>query len=291
MTIEIRLLQPTDGALLANVAPDVFDEGVRPNNVAEFLADSRHHIAVAIDAGQVVGFASGVHYIHPDKPAELWVNEVGVAPTHQRRGLATQIIRALFDAGAALGCKQAWVLTERSNIPAMRLYESIGGSEPDDETVLYEFELLRPDAERAAEDSPHPQVRLMRPDEIPAVTEMMRALWPDATDYDFTEETVFVWERPIGGLGGFASLSIRPWADGCETMPVPYIEGWWVAPDLRRMGVGGALFAAVERWCKARGYRELGSDVEIENATSLAAHKALGFEPTLRLQYFRKRLS
>ena len=141
MTIEIRLLQPTDADLLANVAADVFDEVVRPNYVAEFLADPRHHIAVAIDAGHVVGFASAVHYIHPDKPAELWVNEVGVAPSHQRRGLATQIIRALFDAGAALGCKQAWVLTERSNAAAIRLYESMGGTEGDDETVLFEFDL------------------------------------------------------------------------------------------------------------------------------------------------------
>ena len=38
-------------------------------------------------------------------------------------------------------------------------------------------------------------VRLMRPGELSEVTEMMRALWPDAGDYDFGDETVFVWER------------------------------------------------------------------------------------------------
>lgn len=123
-----------------------------------------------------------------------------------------------------------------------------------------------------------------------AVLAMMRALWPGAGDYDFADETVFVWEREGGEPGGFVSFSLRAWAEGCDSTPVPYIEGWWVAPDLRRSGVGRALIGAVERWCVENGYDELGSDVEVENNGSLRAHAALGFEPTLRLQFFRKRL-
>ena len=134
-------------------------------------------------------------------------------------------------------------------------------------------------------------VRAMLPTDLADVRDMMRALWRDAGDYDFKDETVFVWERPGGRLGGFASLSLRPWAEGCESTPVPYVEGWWVAPDLRRQGIGRALFGTIERWCQERGYAELGSDAEIDNAVSLRAHTTLGFEPTLRLQFFRKRLT
>ena len=133
-------------------------------------------------------------------------------------------------------------------------------------------------------------VRFMRPSELREVTEMMCALWRDAGGYDFGDETVIVWERSEGGLGGFASFSLRAWAEGCSAMPIPYIEGWWVAPDLRRSGVGRALIEAIERWCRENGYTELGSDVEVDNAPSLAAHAAPCFEPTLRLQFFRKRL-
>lgn len=133
-------------------------------------------------------------------------------------------------------------------------------------------------------------VREMRPDEVPQVTDMMRALWPGGDSYDFPGETVLVWERDTGELGGFISFSLRPWADGCDSSPVPYVEGWWVAPELRRTGVGRALVAAVEHWCRENGYRELGSDVELDNDASLRAHAALGFEPTVRVQFFRKRL-
>jgi aminoglycoside 6'-N-acetyltransferase I len=130
----------------------------------------------------------------------------------------------------------------------------------------------------------------MRPAEIADVLAMMQALWPAAGE-DFSDEPVFVWERQSGQLGGFVSFSLRAWAEGCDSTPVPYIEGWWVAPDLRRTAVGRALVSAVEAWCREHGYSELGSDVELDNAPSLEAHDALGFERTLRLQFFRKLLA
>jgi aminoglycoside 6'-N-acetyltransferase I len=154
VTIEIRLLGAGDEAVLAHVAPATFDHSVPPELAAEFLADPRHHIAVACEAGRVVGFASAVHYIHPDKPAELWVNEVSVAPTHQRRGFAKQLLRALFDAGRAAGCREAWVLTDRSNEPARQLYGALGSVEAPGQIVMVEFRLEAPFQPTAANGLP-----------------------------------------------------------------------------------------------------------------------------------------
>jgi aminoglycoside 6'-N-acetyltransferase I len=141
MTLEYRMLEAGDAAVLDRVADDVFDNAIQPALAREFLQDERHHLAVTIDEGVVVGFASGVHYVHPDKPPELWINEVGVAPTHLRRGVAQALLRMLFDAGCELGCAQAWVLTDRDNTAAMRLYESVGGEPGAREHVMFEFQL------------------------------------------------------------------------------------------------------------------------------------------------------
>jgi len=141
MTLEYRILGTGDAAVLDRVADDVFDNEIQPALAREFLDDTRHHLAVALDAGIVVGFASGVHYVHPDKPAELWINEVGVAPTHHRRGVAQALLRLLFDAARELGCEQAWVLTDRDNAAAMRLYASVGGDPGEREHVMFEFRL------------------------------------------------------------------------------------------------------------------------------------------------------
>jgi ribosomal protein S18 acetylase RimI-like enzyme len=147
VAIQIKVLERGDESVLMNVAAEVFDNPIDAELTREFLADTRHHIAVAIDDGLVVGFASGVHYIHPDKPPELWINEVAVAPTHLRRGLGKAVLRALFEVGRAHNCEVAWVLTDRGNAAAMALYSSVGGSEgadsiPHSEPMLgYSFDL------------------------------------------------------------------------------------------------------------------------------------------------------
>lgn len=140
--IEVRILTQVDASLLEHVAPDVFDEPIDANWSAEFLADSRHHLAVAIDEGTVIGMASGVHYVHPDKPPELWINEVGVAETHRRRGIARRLLEALFERGRGLGCSEAWVLADQSNATARRLYESAGGRAAPEPAIMFEFPLL-----------------------------------------------------------------------------------------------------------------------------------------------------
>jgi ribosomal protein S18 acetylase RimI-like enzyme len=137
--VVIRMLGSGDAAVLDRVAPDLFDHAIDARWTAEFFADPRHHLAAAIDGGEVVGFASGVHYLHPDKPAELFINEVGVAPTHQGQGIARRLMETLLDHGRALGCVQAWVGTEHDNTAANRLYASAGGKP--EEFVLYAFDL------------------------------------------------------------------------------------------------------------------------------------------------------
>lgn len=147
MAIEIKVLQRGDESILMNVAAQVFDNPVDAELTREFLEDPRHHIAVVIDDGLVVGFASGVDYIHPDKPPELWINEVALAPTHRRRGLGKAVLKALFEVGRTQNCTVAWVLTDRNNIAAMALYSSVGGTEgaddvgPADAMLGYSFAL------------------------------------------------------------------------------------------------------------------------------------------------------
>ncbi len=143
--LEIRLLGAGDEGVLDRVDADVFDDAIDAESAREFLSDPRHHVAVAIDDGVVVGFASGVHYVHPDKSVpELWVNELGVASTHRQRGIGKAVLDCLLDAGRAHGCAQAWVLTERDNIPAMRLYASIDGAQAPSDHVMISFLLDRP---------------------------------------------------------------------------------------------------------------------------------------------------
>src|ERR1700722_7712404 len=129
MSVEIKVLTKDDAPALQRVADGVFDDPVNPALTAEFLADPRHAICVAVDDGVVVGMASGVRYVHPDKPSEFWINEVGVAPSHHRRDAGKEIISTLLARAQADGCREAWVLTDEDNTAARALYRAAGGWE------------------------------------------------------------------------------------------------------------------------------------------------------------------
>jgi ribosomal protein S18 acetylase RimI-like enzyme len=121
--------------------PGVFDRAVDPALADAFLCDPRHHIAAAIDGGRVVGFVSAVDYWHPDKPRELFINEVGVEPGHQRQGIGLRLMRTMLDHARALECREAWVLTDAGNTAANRLYARAGDAERDGRYVMYTYPL------------------------------------------------------------------------------------------------------------------------------------------------------
>jgi len=130
---------------------------------------------------------------------------------------------------------------------------------------------------------------------------MSQALWPDCPPDKRQQEMVhilleaetqaiLVCESNEKKLIGFLEASLRDQAEGCETSPVGYIEGWYVDPEARRQGVGASLVAAAERWAVSKGCREMASDCLIDNDVSLAAHLSLGYAEVERVILFRKSL-
>ena len=105
-----------------------------------------------------------------------------------------------------------------------------------------------------------------------------------------SDADVFVIDRGNGRLGGFVEAGSRPYAEGCDTTPVGYVEAWYVDEDLRRRGYGRALLQAAEDWARLRGYREMASDALIDNETSHRAHVASGYAEVERIVTFRKAL-
>jgi len=101
---------------------------------------------------------------------------------------------------------------------------------------------------------------------------------------------VFVAERQGGGLCGLLEAGTRPYADGCDTSPVGYIEGWFVDEDARGTGVGRALVAAAEAWAREHGMHEMASDTAISNEAGLKAHLALGYKEIERVIHLAKEL-
>lgn len=121
--IEIIWLTADTAHYLDRVAEGVFDHAVRPDQTAAFVAEPSHMMALAVSSDDaVVGMASAVRYLHPDKLPSLWINEVGVGDDWLRQGIASQLMETMLEKAEELGCEGAWLGTETDNIPALALY-------------------------------------------------------------------------------------------------------------------------------------------------------------------------
>lgn len=142
-------------------------------------------------------------------------------------------------------------------------------------------------------------VREVRPEDKAVWRDMRAALFGEDPSLIGDVEGYFAGDPMIarafiaedGGTLGFVELSLRNYAEGCSTSPVPYVEGLYVAEGARRHNVGRLLMAAAEDWAKAHGFTEMASDTQIENAASLAAHQAYGFTEVERIACLRKALA
>jgi aminoglycoside 6'-N-acetyltransferase I len=149
-------------------------------------------------------------------------------------------------------------------------------------------------------------IRLAHLSDHDQLVPMRVALWPQSSAEEHAREltqilegnapvtlplVILVAEAGDRTLAGFLEADLRSHADGCDpSRPVGYIEGWYVAENYRRRGVGRKLLAAAEDWARNQGCLEIASDTWIDNEISQRAHEALGYEVVDRCVHYRKTL-
>ncbi len=137
--------------------------------------------------------------------------------------------------------------------------------------------------------------------QIPEWQRLRQGLWPgvppeqhrkDMVDIlsDLEFNAVFVAVGAGRKLLGFVEASMRLTAEGCDSSPIGYLEGWYVEPDSRGKGIGRALVRKAEAWASANGCKEMASDAEAVNKLGRSAHEGLGYEEVEVLAHYRKSL-
>ncbi len=115
---------------------DLFDAPPTEAWTAKFLSSEGHHLFAAVDADAPIGFVSGVETTHPDKGTEMFLYELGVDESAQRRGAGKALVAALADLAVERSCYGMWVSTEADNDPALATYRATGASDPEPGVAL-----------------------------------------------------------------------------------------------------------------------------------------------------------
>jgi GNAT superfamily N-acetyltransferase len=116
---------------------EAFDATVEPGLAARYLADERHHFLGAYLDEAPAGVVTATEILRPDKPPELFLNELVVFPASRRRGVAGSLLAELKRLAADRGCISIWVLTEEDNEGGMATYRAAGGRRIEGSTVMF----------------------------------------------------------------------------------------------------------------------------------------------------------
>ncbi|NKQ87616.1 GNAT family N-acetyltransferase [Rhizobium ruizarguesonis] len=133
-----RLTRDTVG-LLENIAEEVFDQEINAQRLATYLKSSGHLMIIAVCEKQVIGQIAAYVHSHPDRASDVYIDNLGVAPPFQRRGVARRLLDEVLAWGKTLECDQAWIVTDTENNAARALYEGRGAAaEP---IVMFSYKL------------------------------------------------------------------------------------------------------------------------------------------------------
>lgn len=137
--ITIRNLGPEDAHILDRIRPGTFQSDVDPARAWAFLATRVNELVVALDQGEVVGFASGTTMLRPDKPTAFFVDEVSIHPDLEKQGVEKRLMGRLTELALDRGCEKIWLMVDSQNKAARALYASLDGSERNG-FVMYEWD-------------------------------------------------------------------------------------------------------------------------------------------------------
>jgi len=135
--VRMHLAGPGDGPLIHRAAA-LFDEAPRDDAIDRFLRSDDHHLFLALDGGEPVGFVSGVQLTHPDKAVEMFLYELAVAEDARGKGIGRALVEALAELARERGCRGMWVLTDEDNVAAVTTYRRAGATR-DERTFLLEW--------------------------------------------------------------------------------------------------------------------------------------------------------
>lgn len=120
----IRPARPSDADVLGPLHDVLFPNTHTPGKRLFEATDEDHVRLVADGDGGPVGYVAVER-----QPTEAYIDFLGVAPEHRRRGIGRQLIEAALVAGQELGCDRAGLTVREANDGARALYRSLGFSE------------------------------------------------------------------------------------------------------------------------------------------------------------------
>lgn len=107
----------------------------------EFLNDEKNYIIACLDKERVVGFVLGYELQrYDDQNNMMYVHEVNVLSEYRRQGIGKRIMEELKKICNSRDLSKIFLITRKSNIPAISLYTSTKGKSENEDDIVFWYE-------------------------------------------------------------------------------------------------------------------------------------------------------
>ena len=138
--MEFRRLKAGDESLLAEILMTFRKESTSPIRAENFLSSIDNYIFACINNSLLIGFALGYRLPRFDAQADmLYIHEVSVSEEYQCQGIGKKLMEGLQEICGIEGLSKAFLITNKSNMAAIKLYLSAGGVANSDDDIVYFF--------------------------------------------------------------------------------------------------------------------------------------------------------
>ena len=111
----------------------------KPDALLAFLQEKNSLAFVAEQDEKIIGFAYGCILAKPDGRKDFYLHTIDVAKEWQGQGHGQKLMRFIRKHIQSLGCEKMFLVTNRSNLPAVGCYQKSGGHAPATDDVVYVF--------------------------------------------------------------------------------------------------------------------------------------------------------
>lgn len=147
---ETKTISQADRSFLASAEKAIFSDFWSEDALKSFLANPYARGFILKEEGEAVGYVLGTALA-----GEGELMRIGILPQNRRRGYGATLVSALIELWKTEGIERAFLEVRESNLPARRLYESMGFSpagfrpnyydHPREDAVIYQKNLERND--------------------------------------------------------------------------------------------------------------------------------------------------
>ena len=131
-----------------NVPPNgetVYDDGMIFNreNIEKYINDNHNYGFIVIVDSKIVGLAYCYDLTRLDGKSMLYMHSVGILPEYQNMGLGSKLIEYVTNYGRENGFSELFVITDKGNKRACRVYEKAGLKNDYEDEIVYVIDYIK----------------------------------------------------------------------------------------------------------------------------------------------------